>query len=303
MGNINWHAIFEILPEITGLPWKRKGNRYYAACYIDGTPSKRWDKLTASMLGTKNGICIHEQGGSSESLLEWIRMRHCGGDYKKAFQILDRDLSFVYVPPPRPELPSRFVNPNEVKRSDLRHCNLFRYLCTIFDEKRVREAYKLYNVFPVWNGRSKYVTCFLYVNEDGNICHDKLIHYKKDGKRNKDFTGYRKFKTDDGYRNRCLFGSHLWGKETKERVFLMESEKSALIFWLMYGKPVLACGGASCLRDIKPNYVFLPDKDLAGSKWLEKYPSQCVKWWDAVPDYDAPEGSDFADYILWNKNK
>lgn len=291
---INWQKIFEILPEITGLPWKRKGNRYYAACYIDGTPSKRWDKLTASMLGTKNGICIHEQGGSSESLLEWIRMRHCGGDYKKAFQILDRDLSFIHVPPPRPELPSRFVNQNEVKRSDLRHCNLFNYLCTVWDDKRVRQAYELYSVTPVYT-RSGWATCFWYRDHEGNYLHDKIIKYGNNGKRDRSFTGFRKYKTDDGYRHRGLFGSHLL-KDYKGKVRVVESEKTALIFYLEYGDVCLASGGVHNLKEIEPDWVLLRDMDSAGETWKTKWPFQCPDWFDYF--HGVEEGDDIGDAIL-----
>lgn len=302
MGNINWSAIFEILPEITGLPWKRRGKYWYAPCYMDGSPSNRHDKLVASMLGKKDGIAIMEQGSHTESLLEWLRMRHCGGDYRKAFQILDRDLSFVHVPPPRPDLPSRFVNPNDIKRSDLRHCNLFRYICTIWDEKRVREAFILYDCYPIWNKYAgSYVTTFLYKDEEGRICYDKQIKYGINGRRDKEFGGGRFFTTAKGYRNKTYFGSHLWGKEENEPTYIVESEKSAIIFWLRYNKRVMATGGSNCLREVKQNYRLLPDYDEAGQKWIEKHPSQCVKWWDAVPEYDTPEGSDFSDYILWSK--
>lgn len=298
-GRINFPAIFEILPSITGLPFVRKGRHWYAPCYITGEPSKRWDKLVATLGSDGNGVHIMENGGEATTLYRWLLTHgNCSND-KEVIQVLSRDLSHIFIPPSPPELPSRFVNQNEVKRSDLRHCNLFKYLCTIWDEKRVREAFILYDCYPVWNKYTdSYVTTFLYKDEEGRICFDKQIKYGENGKRDRSFGGGRFFTTSKGYRNKTYFGSHLWGKEEKEPIYVTESEKSSIIFWLRYGKRCIAVGGSNNLREVKPNYRLLPDYDECGKKWCAKFPDNAVKWWEFYPEFELSKGDDISDVIL-----
>lgn len=296
---IDFEKIFHCLPQITGFEWTQKGKHYISNHYMDGRVSSRKDKLVATLGSNKSGIQLIENGGEATTLYSWLlRFGGCKSD-KEVLQVLNLDTSAIIIPPSPPELPPRFVNPNEVKRSDLRHCNLFNYLCTIWDEKRVREAFILYDCYPVWNKYTEsYVTTFLYKDEEGRICFDKQIKYGINGRRDKEFGGGRFFTTAKGYRNKTYFGSHLWGKEENEPTYIVESEKSAIIFWLRYNKRVMATGGSNCLREVKQNYRLLPDYDEAGQKWVDKYPDNSVKWWEFYPEFELSKGDDISDVIL-----
>jgi len=292
---INWQKIFEILPEITGLPFKRKGRHWYGQFYIDGSKSNRWDKTVATLGKDGGGIILLENGNSAYTLWTWLKQfGGCNSD-ADVLRVLNRDTSAIVIPPTRSEPPSRFVHPSDVKRGDLHHCNLFNYICTIFDIKKVTEAFKMYDCYPVYSKYHGWVTTFLYKDSEGRICFDKQIKYQKNGKRDKTFGGGRFFTTGKGFRNRCYFGSNLL-KGYNGKIRVVESEKSAIIWYLEYGTLCLATGGCNNLKEVDPNWILLRDMDFVGEKWKERYPNQCPDWFDYFNGVE--EGNDIGDAIL-----
>lgn len=112
--------------EITGLPFKQKGNRFIAACYIDGSKHKREDKVNARLV---NGtMFISEEGGDSLPLKKWL---HLYGDESKYIKP-----SYITVPP-QPK--RRFVDEKFWAGTfpEKYRGNLFRFLSSKFGESRV----------------------------------------------------------------------------------------------------------------------------------------------------------------------
>jgi hypothetical protein len=169
---------------------------------------------------------------------------------------------------------------------DLRKCPLFRWMCTLFPEDRVREVWKLYNVTT----DSQQNAVFWYADSKGNIAFDKRIAYKEDGHRDKTYFPPRIYRTADGFTARPYFGAHLVNDEC---VNVVESEKSALLGALAYGGVWLATGGKGNLKDVA-NAKLYPDKD-AYEEWSAK--GSCVPWFEGWSE--CGETSDIGDLIEW----
>lgn len=299
---INWDSVFQNINNITGLPLHFSRGKWYGSCYIDGTPHNRQDKTVAYM--TENGIRILEQGGDNISLLAWmIKFGDCK-NWAEAYSRLRADTgsTVIHQLPERKwiELPLRYVDSVEVGRRN-GQCNLFEFLASKFGHERVCEIWDKYHVGSKALRSGEIATVFWYLDSYGRCCHDKVMLYRKDGHRDKEYGGGRKYKVGDGYRGRTYFGSHLLG-EHKGRIALLESEKSALIASLAYPETLwLATGGGSMLREVKKNFLLYPDFDTCGLTWIDRYPSQCVKWWERYPDVE--KGMDIADIILRKYDK
>lgn len=304
--DVDYSKVFEVLPKLTGLPLRRKGRYWYGKCRLNGTPHLRDDKIILSR-DASGGITILEQGGDSMQLFLWLQRYGGCNSKKEAYDRLKEMTDGVmYVPPTPPESPPKFI-PSEVLEKALTDIglikdNLFLWLAGIYGKEAVIDAFRRYHITPTYLRQGSIGTKFWHVNEAGRGCHDKIILYKPDGHRDRDYGGGRHFKTDDGYRNRCCFGEHLLSARRNERVIVCESEKSAVIGYLEYGHIWLATGGANNLRQIRPYYELMPDHDEAGDVWREKYPRQCLDWLKAYPMFNPTKGSDIADAIMFCKN-
>lgn len=293
MTNINYNSIFANLDKITGLPLKLKGYRWYGACYMDGSPHSRWDKTTARMTSDGN-IQILEQGYKSITIWNWLLEYGGCNDNNDVFKRLNSNDNFV--------LDTIHVSAHKDAKFVLKisqdrfisNDELYRWMCTLFDRVEVDHVFKLFNVTSTIAWNKEYATTFWYVNAGDNICHDKQVVYQKNGKRDKSFGGGRLNKTADGYSNRCYFGEHLFGCIDNEYIYIVESEKTALLFYLKYKKPVMACGGLNSLRKIKDNYVLLPDVD-GYDEWAKR--GNCVKWWGHYST-SVGEKDDIGDLIV-----
>ena len=286
---------FEQVPSIMGLDLTRKRNdMWWGGYYLTGEQhSYRRDKMKVAIY---NGdIWVHEEGGVSQSLATWLVNNGRAADYREAYRILDckgkpldvqrffekRKVVASYVPRSVVDAMGRF---------DLRKCPLFRWMCTLFPEDRVREVWKMYNVTT----DSQQNAVFWYADSEGRIAFDKRIAYKEDGHRDKNHFPPREYRTADGFTSRPYFGAHL---ASNECVNVVESEKSALLGALAYGGVWLATGGKGNLKDVA-NAKLYPDYD-ARQEWHDRAEgkAEVVEWWQGWSE--CGETSDIGDLIEW----
>ena len=287
---------FEQVPSIMGLDLTRKRNdMWWGGYYLTGEQhSYRRDKMKVAIY---NGdIWVHEEGGVSQSLATWLVNNGRATDYREAYRILDckgkpldvqrffekRKVVASYVPRSVVDAMGQF---------DLRKCPLFRRMCTLFPEDRVREVWKMYNVTTDTKGNAVY----WYVDAEGRVCYDKRCRYGEDGHRDKTFGGTREYRTADGFTARPYFGAHLV-KEGDE-VRICEAEKSALLYTLATSKVMLATGGKGNLKDVA-NAKLYPDRD-AYEEWSAK--GVCEPWFEGWHECGAT--SDIGDLIEWKVKK
>jgi hypothetical protein len=254
-----YHKQFNSLPEITGLPFVKKSNRWISATHINGEPHRQRDK-TYAILKDK-GIYIIENGGDDISLPEWLRLY---GDLNKLREDFEPSPSSIK----RQDKPRIFVDKFHIESTLPMNYkgNLFNYLSSVFGRQKVERVFKLYVVGEHLTIEN---TIFWYANELGEVCHDVIIKYGPDGHRIKDSGAGRKFQIEDGYSARCLFGQHLLNCDTKE-VAVVESEKTALVMAISDNKPGriwLATGGSNHWANIREGWKLFPDFDKAGAKW------------------------------------
>lgn len=269
---------FECLAEITGLPFKRRGNKMISATYIDGRPHINRDK-TFAVLKDGIGIYIKEGGGEDISLNEWLRLY---GDIDKLECEYHADV-VEYKIPERVYVDELFLDcsiPMEYKG------NLFKFLVGKFGYEKTLNAFRKYRVGEVDGD-----TVFWYVNELGQICHDNIMTYGENGKRMKEIPPRRKFFMNNGYTGECLFGAHLF--EFNKEICVVESEKTAIIMSIFDKKQRIwmATGGSEKMLHIKEEMKLFPDYDKAGFKWK----GNVVEWWNGL---DVENGWDVADYVL-----
>lgn len=269
---------------------------WWGGYYLTGEQhSYRRDKMKVAIY---NGdIWVHEEGGVSQSLATWLVNNGRATDYCEAYRILDckgkpldvqrffekRKVVASYVPKSVVDAMGQF---------DLRKCPLFRWMCTLFPEDRVREVWEMYNVTT----DSKGLACFWYVDSEGRIAYDKRVAYKEDGHRDKSFGGTREYRTADGFTARPYFGAHL--VKEGEEVNIVESEKTALACACYLGGTWLAVGGKNNLKDVA-NAKLYPDYD-AREEWSHN--GSVVEWWQGWSE--CGETSDIGDLIEWKvKNR
>lgn len=288
MPEINYNQIFSQIDTFTGLPLHQRGNKWYGSCRFDGTKHVRRDKLCAYMKSGK--IRIIEQGEQSLSLWDWL-LEYGGcnsnGEVRERLLTLSSGTvtqKFTDEIVHAKHIKNEWIESTMGKYSD----TLFSWLCTLFPKPNVQQAYQLYNV-----GSIGLRTVFWYKNFAGEYCFDKIMTYKPDGRRDKEIKPGRNYLVKDGYTDRCFFGEHLledWRKEN----FVVESEKTALLMYLHYGKKVIATGGSSCLAALGKGSILLPDYDKAGETWNDW--GKVSEWWKRFSHVE--EGWDIGDAIV-----
>jgi hypothetical protein len=324
---VNYRRVFESLETIIGFPLKRKGRKYYAARYASGEVSARPDKLTCWMSkGAQPVVMVCEAGGDCLPIYQWLVKYGGCIDYAEAYQkLLSLDRSNIIIPEERVriEIPLRHVYPDIMERTEKQRVktpdNFSRYLYGMVGRERAEPVLAAYHVGSIpcripnlsdgvvgWSDEQ--LTIFWYINSDGKINHDKRIFYNPNGHRCRTWTGKRTFRIDDGFRGRCLFGSHLlYDRQYGEKIYVTESEKSAVICRAYFGEGVwLAAGGNNYLRheDVRADFVLLADRD-AHEMWSKKF-TQCQvpKWWEAYEamGWVCGEKDDIGDAIEWVVN-
>lgn len=283
---------FEQLPSIMGLDLTRKRNDlWWGAYYINGQPhAYRRDKMKVSLYNGE--IWVHEEGGITQSIATWLITNGRATDYREAYRILDCkgkpiDVTRIFTNKPKAisYVPKSVVE--AMSQFDLNKCPLFRWMCTLFPEDRVREVWRMYNVTTDSQG----LAVFWYTDAEGRIAYDKRVAYREDGHRDKSFGGTRAYRTADGFTARPYFGAHLVGES---EVNIVESEKSVLLATLAYGGTWLATGGKGNLKDVA-NARLYPDID-AINEWGTK--GEVVEWWQDWKEFS--DTSDIGDMIVWN---
>lgn len=283
-------------PKLMGMELERHGSGLQGGYYLNGDRHAfRKDKLKV-FIG-RGSVWVSEEGDRCISLQQWLVEFGGAADYREALKMINgesqaivwnREVREKAVPK------MRYVDPAALqgaRQYDLGKCSLFRWMCTLFPEEKVREAWARYNVTTDshWNA------VFWYVDQDGRVLYDKRILYKEDGHRDKSFFPGRQYRVADGYSGRCFFGANVAGDGRKS--FVVESEKTALLGYLYYGRRFLATGGKGNLRDIEPEMMLCPDMD-ARMEWEEK--GEVFRWWEkwGVPSDRIPDHADIGDMVV-----
>lgn len=284
-------------PRLMGLELREHGSQLEGGYYLSGEPHPyRKDKM--KLFIGRGSVWVSEEGGRCVSLPQWLIEFGGAEDFPAALRMIKGESQAIRwegVPRSRERGRTLYVSPDVLEGArgyDLRKCALFNWMCGLFPEDKVREMWDRYNVTTDSHGNA----VFWYVDQNGKILYDKRILYKADGHRDKSFFPGRRFRVADGYTGRCYFGAHLEGDGRKS--FIVESEKSALLASLYYGRIFLATGGKGNLREIEPNMMLVPDMD-ARMEWEEK--GEVWSWWEKWPGGEIPEHADIGDMIVARK--
>lgn len=281
--------------KLLGMELRKNGRQLEGGYYINGEPHPyRKDKLK---IYCQNGsVWISEEGGRCVSLTQWLIEFGGAADYSSALKMIKGESQALHWNGEvrrnleQPQL--KYVSEDVLagaRRYALDGCPLFRWMCKMFPEDKVREAWDIYNVTTDSHGNAVY----WYVNQDGKILYDKRIAYKEDGHRDKSFFPGRQYRVGDGFSARCYFGACL--PSDGKRVFICESEKSAILGYLYWGRKFVATGGKGNLREIDQNMLLVPDMD-ARIEWEEK--GEVWPWWEKWPAGEAvPDHADIGDLI------
>ena len=303
------YAVMQHIPEIMNMNLVWRKGAWEGRYYLSGErhPYKK-DKLKIKFWRNEKGcsIWLHEQGGDSMSLQNWLQRYGGAADWKEAMDMMRGNsrpdpklLNLIRTGSDTHEV--KYIAKSDYKACslfDLRRCPLFVWMAGIFGKEQVRDVWAKYHVTTDGDG----LAVFWYTNSDGKICYDKRIKYKYDGHRDKTFGGTRKYLTKDGYMERPMFGAHLvysGNEDSDKEVCVVESEKSALILSLTFpDKTFLATGGKNNLRDVDDCMLLYPDMD-AIELWSSIPHARIVEWWkdeDVRSDHD-----DYADVVIRKK--
>ena len=270
-------------------------NRLCGPYYLNGERHPyRKDKLKI-FIG-RGSVWVNEEGGRCISLPQWLIEFGGAADFKEAVKMINGESqSIVWDRGTREKFRAETLYVEKAaligaKQYPLESCPLFRWMCGLFPEESVRKAWDLYNVTTDSHGNAVY----WYVDQNGNVLYDKKIAYKEDGHRDKGFFPGRQYRVADGYNGRCYFGACV--AYDGRKAFVVESEKSALLAYLYYGRRFLACGGKGNLREVEGNMVLVPDMD-ARREWEEK--GDVWPWWEkwGLPIEEIPDHADIGDMI------
>lgn len=287
-------------PKLMGMELSQHGNGLQGGYYLNGEKhAYRRDKLKVFI--SRGGVWVSEEGDRCISLPQWLIEFGGAADFKDAVKMIKGEsqaINWTHEVRQKAVPKVQYVSPDVLegaRQYPLESSPLFRWMCTLFPEEKVRAVWEKYNVTTDSHGN----TVFWYVDQDGKILFDKRILYWEDGHRRKDFFPGRQFRVSDGYSGRCYFGACV--PDDGRKAFIMESEKSVLLASLYYeGRRFLATGGKSNLREIEPNMMLVPDMD-ARCEWEEK--GEVWPWWEkwGIPVEQIPGHGDLGDMIVYKK--
>lgn len=276
MARYDVHRVFEDIPRVMGMELVRRGDHWEGGYYLNGDKHTfRKDKLKVAKWN--NDIWVHEEGGESLSIANWLQQYGGASDFRHAIEILKGHQVPISVAIPQFRKKSQevlYVDKDiwrGLSQYDLRKCPLFRWMCTLFPEQRVREVWQRYGVTTDRFGNA----VFWFFDCEGRLLHDKRMAYKEDGHRDRDRGAWREFTMSKGYTGKCFFGADYCA--SFDKAYCCESEKTALLFALYYDKPVMATGGKNALNEVDDRLILLPDMD-ARAEWDER--GTVWPWWE-----------------------
>lgn len=288
-------AAFNNVPKLLGMDLAQHGRQLEGPYYLNGERhAYRKDKLKVFI--SEGSVWVQEEGDRTISLPQWLIEFGGAADFGEAIRMIKGEsqaMTWNREVRQRATNKVEYVNRNVLegaKRYDLNTCPLFRWMCTMFPEEKVREAWDLYNVTTDSHGNA----VFWYVDQQGRILYDKRIAYRDDGHRDKSFFPGRVYRVADGYSGKCYFGANT--PSDGKKTFIVESEKSVLLAYLYWGRRFLATGGKGNLREVEPDMMLCPDMD-ARIEWEEK--GEVWPWWEkwGIPIEQIPEKADVGDMI------
>lgn len=284
-------------PQLMGMELVQHGQGLQGGYYLNGDRhAYRRDKLKVFI--SRGSVWVAEEGDRCISLPQWLVEFGGCADYKEAISVINgqpQEIEWTREFREKRKESVLYVGKDVLegaKQYDLMKCPLFRWMCKMFSENKVREVWDRYNVTTDSHGNA----VFWYVDQNGRILYDKRISYKEDGHRDKSFFPGRQYRVADGYSGRCYFGACI--ADDGKKAFICESEKSALLANLYYGRRFLATGGKGNLREIEPNMMLVPDMD-ARMEWEEK--GEVWPWWEksGKPIAEIPDHADIGDMVEW----
>lgn len=292
-------AALKNCPKLLGMELTQRGQKLEGGYYLNGD-KHQWRRDKLKIFISQGTVWLSEEGGPSMSLQTWLINYGGAADYKEAIKMINGQSQTIKYDREFRQKAEEVVKyvPWEAIRGaanyDLNKCSLFRWMCTLFPEEKVREVWKEYNVTTDSHGNVVY----WYVNQQNKVLFDKRIFYKEDGHRDKTFFPGRQYRVRDGYSEHCFFGACL--PDDGKRAFICESEKTALLGRLFYGRRFLATGGKSNIREVDANVLLLPDMD-ARIAWEEK--GEVWPWWEkwGLPIEQIPDHADIGDMIVWKQ--
>lgn len=265
------------------------------------------------------GKCDHEQScGYHYTPREYFR------DNPEAVSNNDRRIERIFrqsVLHTRPAPVEPSCIPEKIVRTSLSRYDrnpLYRYLCGVFGEEETARLFNLYRIgtSAKWGGS----TVFWQTDETGKVRTGKIMLYNPaTGRRVKEpqirvSWAHTELRLPDFNLRQCLFGQYLLPFYPDRTVFLVESEKSAVIaahympdvLWLATGGK----NGCFNVRTVEAlrgrDVILLPDLG-ATEAWREKLPmlrpvcrSVAVSTLleDMATDEQRSQGLDIADFLL-----
>ncbi|MDX9695248.1 MAG: DUF6371 domain-containing protein [Bacteroidales bacterium] len=198
---------------------------------------------------------------------------------------------------------------SEVKKtmSEYDKNNFIIWLKSIFPDDYIN-AIKRYRIGTSLN----YRTLFWYISIKEEVRTGKSISYDAyTGKRDKKIPIYSLYTKENGY-SICLFGEHLLKDDYHKTIFIVESEKTAIVGSLLFPKYTwLATGGANGLTVNKATVlesrkvIYIPDCDEAGRNSISRISSilKIVNARHLIMDYfikNFNDGEDIVDLLFIN---
>lgn len=290
------------------------------------------DKKYNNALKTANG-------GVGIGTLLYIAKQH-NVDTSNIYTAIGRvDTSYLFRPQYKPVVTDEFKEepyysengiPNDYVEKALplgTQTTLFHAIANISGlEEKTKEVFEKYKVggTTTLNG-----SLFWQIDKNG-ICHDgKLIHYKNDGHRDKEkgiganwiHKMCEKSLPSSYLFKQCIYGEFQLQHQTCKRIFLVESEKTALIGSVFYDFKCMwmATGGIGNLSatlliplmgksPMKNKIILFPDKDgektwTAKADILKKFGLKIyiAKWWDFVSEVNDKDDIADAIFRIWEK--
>lgn len=251
------------------------------------------------------GICDHEQScGYHYPPKEFFR-DHPTGNISK----FDNK---IFMRPKKVDEPVRnplyTIDKQYVKKS---HCPTSQFMTwltqVIQNEEFVQKAFDLYQLGATRDGG----VIFWQIDKAGRVRTGKIMHYTADGHRTQHFNFVHAIMKNQGLLpsdwtlTQCLFGEHLLATNSDKTVYLVESEKTAIICSIYYPQYLwLATSGCKGINEAKlaplKNRIVkvIPDSGVY-DKWKEVLAQTEGIKYSIVKDLENyPPNTDIADLIL-----